>query len=325
VMNMYSYCLQPCRSADRRKEVAQSCHRILRRQGVTLPEQKEGRLPDFLCIGAQKAGTTWLDTNLRDHPDIWMPPIKELHYFDHLYIPRNRRWTEGHIRKKVIEALSNHVTNSSSADMQLIEYLVGMTSGELFTEAWYRRLFDYPDARNKTIGEITPAYSTIPPKGIRFMRDFLESPRIIYIIRHPVTRAASQIRMNLKNRDGVGKHGDSEELTKAEWLNLVNNPDVQHRGRYSEYVPAWCKYFDEQHLLFVAYSRIGKEPDTVLREIEYFLNLKAFGNYPKAARRVHVSKKKHMPDFVMDAIEESMAPEVRFLEKRFGKKFVALT
>ncbi len=40
--------------------------------------------PDFLCVGAQKAGTTWLYQQLDSHPDFWMPPIKELHYFDEL-------------------------------------------------------------------------------------------------------------------------------------------------------------------------------------------------------------------------------------------------
>ncbi|MBK7919375.1 MAG: sulfotransferase [Chloroflexi bacterium] len=38
--------------------------------------------PDFLCIGAQKAGTTWLYQALRQHPQVSMPPIKENHYFD---------------------------------------------------------------------------------------------------------------------------------------------------------------------------------------------------------------------------------------------------
>jgi hypothetical protein len=33
------------------------------------------RFPDFLGIGAQKAGTTWLHHNLRSHPDIWPPPV----------------------------------------------------------------------------------------------------------------------------------------------------------------------------------------------------------------------------------------------------------
>src|SRR5215471_4218872 len=38
--------------------------------------------PDFLCVGAQKAGTSWLYQQLEPHPDFWMPPLKELHYLD---------------------------------------------------------------------------------------------------------------------------------------------------------------------------------------------------------------------------------------------------
>src|SRR5262245_22296484 len=40
--------------------------------------------PDFLCVGAQKAGTSWLYRQLEPHPDFWMPPVKELHYLDQL-------------------------------------------------------------------------------------------------------------------------------------------------------------------------------------------------------------------------------------------------
>lgn len=41
------------------------------------------RLPDFLGIGAQKAGTTWLHQNLQHHPDFYFPPhIKEIRFFD---------------------------------------------------------------------------------------------------------------------------------------------------------------------------------------------------------------------------------------------------
>jgi arylsulfatase A-like enzyme len=38
--------------------------------------------PDFLGIGAQKAGTTWLYERLKRHPDIYVPPEKELHFWD---------------------------------------------------------------------------------------------------------------------------------------------------------------------------------------------------------------------------------------------------
>jgi hypothetical protein len=38
-------------------------------------------LPNFLIIGAMKGGTTSLYSYLRAHPEIFMPPTKELHYF----------------------------------------------------------------------------------------------------------------------------------------------------------------------------------------------------------------------------------------------------
>lgn len=39
-------------------------------------------LPNFLGIGAQKAGTNWLWENLRCHPELFLPEEKELHYFN---------------------------------------------------------------------------------------------------------------------------------------------------------------------------------------------------------------------------------------------------
>lgn len=39
-------------------------------------------LPGFLGIGAVKGGTTWLHHNLAAHPDLYLPPEKEIHFFD---------------------------------------------------------------------------------------------------------------------------------------------------------------------------------------------------------------------------------------------------
>ncbi len=39
-------------------------------------------LPRFLGIGAPKAGTTWLHHNMAAHPDLYLPEIKELHFFN---------------------------------------------------------------------------------------------------------------------------------------------------------------------------------------------------------------------------------------------------
>lgn len=37
---------------------------------------------NFLCVGAQKAGTTSLHDILKQHPDIYLPKSKEAHFFD---------------------------------------------------------------------------------------------------------------------------------------------------------------------------------------------------------------------------------------------------
>ncbi len=46
------------------------------------PKKKEEIVPDFVGIGVQRAATTWLFNCLREHPDIYVVPEKELHFFD---------------------------------------------------------------------------------------------------------------------------------------------------------------------------------------------------------------------------------------------------
>ena len=73
-------------------------------------------LPGFLCIGAQKAGTTWLLAQLKSHPGIWMPPVKELQYFDTLFVPGRKAWTSGHIQssaKRLLKHLCGSPTRST--------------------------------------------------------------------------------------------------------------------------------------------------------------------------------------------------------------------
>jgi hypothetical protein len=52
-------------------------------------------LPNVLGIGAQRSGTTWLDFQLRSHPDIYLPTQrKEVHFFNDYY-DRGVDWYQG--------------------------------------------------------------------------------------------------------------------------------------------------------------------------------------------------------------------------------------
>ncbi len=52
---------------------------------LLLSHSERMRIPTFLGIGAQKAGTTWLHRNIRRHPELFMPSTKELHFLDRYF------------------------------------------------------------------------------------------------------------------------------------------------------------------------------------------------------------------------------------------------
>jgi len=59
-------------------------------------ERPGGRMPDFCIIGAAKAGTTSIDNYLGQHPDIFVCPLKEPHYFStDAIFARGPQWYRG--------------------------------------------------------------------------------------------------------------------------------------------------------------------------------------------------------------------------------------
>ena len=51
-----------------------------------------GRLPNFLIVGAMKSGTSSMAAYLRDHPQVWLPPEKELAFFDRTHRTDDVDW-----------------------------------------------------------------------------------------------------------------------------------------------------------------------------------------------------------------------------------------
>jgi hypothetical protein len=58
--------------------------------GGTSAQEGRSRLPDFFIVGAPRCGTTALYTYLRDHPEIFMSPIKEPEFFTD-FLGKHRR------------------------------------------------------------------------------------------------------------------------------------------------------------------------------------------------------------------------------------------
>ncbi len=272
-------------------------------------------LPGFLCIGAQKAGTTWLYAQLIRHPELWMPPVKELHYFDHVHVEQNRAWTTGHIQKATLKLLQTHLTQQTP-DWAYIAYLADLAGTTLFTEAWYRRCFERPRAQSRVCCDITPAYSTIGEAGVRHVLALMPEVRVLYVLRDPVQRALSQLRMNVVGR-GV-------QPSESKLLALCNEWDLADRGDYRRHVPPWRRLVPEAHMLFLPYGSIRENSAAFVQRVERFIGVAPFDGYDLNAR-VHETRKIPIPDSVVAQLTEKFADQTQFLHDEFGSEFAALT
>lgn len=75
------------------------------------------RLPNFLYIGPDKAGSTWLHEVLSEHPDIYLSPAKDLYFFDRYYT-KGTRWYAGHFEDAGNEVIVGEVCQDYLSDRE---------------------------------------------------------------------------------------------------------------------------------------------------------------------------------------------------------------
>jgi hypothetical protein len=274
-------------------------------------------LPSWLCIGAQKAGTSWLYQQLRLHPQLWLPPVKELHFFDYLFVPEVREWAGWHIRKEITKKLKWHITNTQGkvTDLEYIHYLSSICTREMFTLPWYKMIFSYPGARGKLCGDVTPEYCMLPKSGITYLLHCMPNVKIIYIIREPTERALSHLRM-------LAEYENFTPDTKEEqWSELARSYTIKSKSDYQSHITLFDKYIEAKNLLYLPFQMIKHSPEAFLERIEDFLSVKHHTYGDDIHTPVWASKKFAIPESVIEYITTLMIPQEKFIQQRFGQEF----
>lgn len=225
--------------------------------------------PHFLVIGAQKAGTTWLDRNLRTHPQIWLPPEKEIHFFD---LPRPlpfaalqyapdraiRHWARHRLRRD----LAKVERGEQSAEWYRRYYF------NLRSWSWYRSLFT--PAAGQIAGESTPRYAVMPRRKIAALRRRIPHLKVIYLLRDPVDRMWSDLAMFHDQRfGGSGTHTVDASADKPF---LADNRNLAH-SRYAENLARWEEFFPARQVLTAFMEEITDSPQELLHRVFAFLGV----------------------------------------------------
>ncbi|MCV3272669.1 sulfotransferase family protein [Roseobacter sinensis] len=271
------------------------------------------RKPDIVCIGAQKAGTSWLHEVLGARPDVWVPPFKELHFFDHRFVPECRRWTPWHVRRGLKAARARHLEQVIPPCPAYLAYIDRLEQGPPLNAIWYEYVFSRAEAQQNCL-DVTPEYCCIPAAGVAFFARFLPQTQIVYIIRDPLDRLKSQVRMIAQRRKDA-------KLTEADWAQILEMPALRSRGDYLNNVPRWDAHFGPERLLYLPFGLIRSDPGDALRQVEAHCALPA--QTPVAAgQKVHATAPLDLPEAVLGALTALARPQQRFLEDRFGAGFL---
>lgn len=203
-------------------------------------------MPNFLVLGAGKAGTTAFYNYLGQHPQIYQSPVKETNFF----------------------ALEGEKANFRGPGVQERINSYSVTNIED-----YRALFERV-ADEVAIGEASPLYLYSPraPGRIRY---HVPDAKLIAILRDPAQRAYSAFTHMI--RDSREPFDDFFRALEEEEARIEGNwPWIWHYKRvgfYHEQLSRYFDVFDRRQIKVCLYEDLNTSPASTFREVFRFLGV----------------------------------------------------
>ncbi len=202
--------------------------------------------PNFLIIGAAKAGTTSLYAYLKQHPQIYMSPLKETNFFA---LEGAQLLFQGPGDQEYINKFSITKLEDYSALFQEV-------NDEL------------------AIGEASPLY-LYSPRAPERIQHYIPEVKVIAILRHPVERAYSAFLHMVRDRREPLR--DFPQTLKEEEARIDNNWEhiwhYQQAGFYYVQLQRYFAQFNSEQIRVYLFDDFALNPLGVLQDIFQFLNV----------------------------------------------------
>lgn len=218
------------------------------------------RALDFLVIGAQKAGTTSLFEYLRAHPEVYLPPGKEVPFFGHDTVFASY---DGRADVYVADVFAR-APEDSLWGTATVSYMAGSLIPEALDESEHPRLLDMPGTE------------TLVPERIRAQ---MPDVKLIAALRDPIERARSSHQMNVL----WGIETRSFEQAVQELLDpaiLVRSRRLPARmdsyvvlGEYGRILQGYLQTFPAEQLHVLFTTELAAAPERVVAELFAYLKV----------------------------------------------------
>lgn len=271
---------------------------------------------DYIIIGAQKAGTSWITDRFRELSDFEFMPIKEIHHFNRKYqdsisFPtkfkdrlKHKRWV-----KKVFIYLLVKIFKTGFSFSWIINLLF-----KDYDDEWYINFFK---PMKKIKGDNTPCYSILHLEDIQKMKLLAPNAKIIFCLRNPIDRIWSSYRFDLTHKFTKKNDGETE-MQFFERIALGNFS--KDRTNYLETIKRYKSVYGENQMLVTYYDKLKENPKEFLTEIVDFVGGDS-ANIEKIKGLNNVSNKSvktDIPEEYHSKIIKLYRPMMKEMSNKFG-------
>lgn len=276
---------------------------------------------DFLCIGAQKSGTSWLYKNLQDIEEFSLPQVKEIHYFDRSSTypsPSKKSFSSRVLNPKyVARAIGSIVKAIFQRNFNKAAFVFKWNFALNYNDKWYLSLFKNLKGYK---GEITPSYSILEKEDIKKIHKLLPDVKLILMLRNPIDRAWSHY------RSGVSKtyKFDINNLDSSEIIKFMKSEEQTMRSNYLRTIDNYLEVFKKEQLLICFYDAIIDCSDILIKDILHHIcgeNSIAI-NHLNLRENVSVTRNKvNCPEEVKEFLKETYYHQIKELSEKYGGYF----
>lgn len=265
----------------------------------------------LLGVGAMKAGTTWLHDHLAASPQCEPGVRKEYHVFDSLDLAQ-----EPYLLSRVVEKAHrslDEVGARRASDPTFLLQAAMLADEQLYFD-YFTALFSRPSRPRLTM-DITPGYALLSAERLASVRAGFEARGVravaAYLVRDPVERIWSQVRMQKRRRPGQNP-GSAEALVAQRYA----EPSYADRTRYEVTLAALDASFDE---VFVGFYEELFDPATSDRELRRLHALLGIDHRaPDLSAEFNVSPRSaELPEDTVRAVAEHLRPTYESVASRF--------
>ncbi|MEY8096464.1 sulfotransferase [Falsihalocynthiibacter sp. S25ZX9] len=276
-------------------------------------------------VGATKSGTTWLHDYLVSHPQAVTPPRKELHYFDSLsgevaFSLEGMQATIGSEIQSLQDRLSKAPADNKRPILRRIGRLedlraIYVQGGPEGLEV-YRRYFASEIARTgaKVATDITPSYGMLSDTWFARLVTAMPVTRFVYVMRDPVDRLWSNIRMNSNNKAKEGESVAELCMNTVDRLLVKGRHGTLERSNYAATLDKLERHVPESNRLVMFFENMFSQ-----NMMDIFCKFLGISEHPaKVGRPSYVGIALRLDDARRRGLAELLAPQYAAVEARFG-------